>query len=217
MLNEIFVSIQGEGFFCGKKALFIRFQGCNFRCSWCDEPLSLEERAGFSLDKEKVLELLRENNLNHVVLTGGEPLINEYFDEVYSFFKEQDLLIQIETNGSFIKESSLDLFKIKKPYLTISPKAFKNFYVDKKLIYFAKENYENVEIKFVADKFLNKEIFYREEFRFFLEKGRVIIQLLHIKDHFELELGFKILDELYKDGFTNVRLLAQMQKCLGIK
>jgi len=40
-LNEVFVSIEGEGIFAGTKTLFIRFSGCHLRCYWCDTKYSL--------------------------------------------------------------------------------------------------------------------------------------------------------------------------------
>jgi len=99
---EKFLSIDGEGPSSGELATFIRFQGCNLRCSWCDTT--------YSWDKESTLEVLtvneiynyiKETGVTNVTLTGGEPLIQENIDEFLDILnKDDNLKIHIETNGA---------------------------------------------------------------------------------------------------------------------
>ena len=99
---EKFLSIDGEGPSSGELATFIRFQGCNLRCSWCDTT--------YSWDKESTLEVLtvneiynyiKETGVTNVTLTGGEPLIQENIDELLDILnKDDNLKIHIETNGA---------------------------------------------------------------------------------------------------------------------
>lgn len=94
-VNEIFYSIQGEGAFTGTPAVFIRLSGCNLKCDFCDtEHLPYTEMS----EDEIVAEVIKHPT-KHVVITGGEPLLQSSFDLVTKlFFKE--CFIQLETNGT---------------------------------------------------------------------------------------------------------------------
>ena len=68
-INEIFYSLQGEGFHTGTPAVFIRFSGCNLKCPFCD---TLHEEGVMMTDDEIMAEVLRYP-ATMVILTGGEP------------------------------------------------------------------------------------------------------------------------------------------------
>ena len=68
-INEIFYSLQGEGFYTGTAAIFIRFSGCNLKCDFCD---TLHESGEF-LSDEEILQKISLFESKHIVLTGGEP------------------------------------------------------------------------------------------------------------------------------------------------
>ena len=73
---EKFLSIDGEGPTAGELATFIRFQGCNLRCSWCDTTYSFEkESIKEVLSAEEIYEYIKKNKAINDTLTGGEPLI----------------------------------------------------------------------------------------------------------------------------------------------
>lgn len=99
---EKFVSINGEGKRCGQLAIFIRFSGCNLRCSYCDTEWACEKEAfNEQLSKEELYEYIKETKVNNVTITGGEPLWQENIKELLEFLsKDDDLHIEIETNGS---------------------------------------------------------------------------------------------------------------------
>lgn len=99
---EKFVSVDGEGPSSGELATFIRFQGCNLRCSWCDTAYSWnEENISEKLSAEEIYKYIKKNKVRNVTLTGGEPLIQDDIDELLSLLdKDDDLNIHIETNGS---------------------------------------------------------------------------------------------------------------------
>ena len=109
---EKFLSIDGEGPSSGELATFIRFQGCNLRCSWCDTTYSWEKESTCEvLNAKEIYSYIKENKATNVTLTGGEPLIQENIDELLELLDNDDnLKIHIETNGS------VDIEPFKKRY-----------------------------------------------------------------------------------------------------
>lgn len=110
-INEIFYSLQGEGFHTGTPAVFVRFSGCNLRCAFCDT----QHQAGRAMSLEDIVaEINQYPNARMIVLTGGEPslFINEVFVKA---LKTTGKLIAIETNGTRPLPSNLD-------WVTLSPK-----------------------------------------------------------------------------------------------
>jgi len=99
---EKFLSIDGEGPSSGELATFIRFQGCNLRCSWCDTTYSWDkESTSEMLTAEEIYNYIKENGATNVTLTGGEPLIQDNIDKLlYILNSDDSLIIHIETNGT---------------------------------------------------------------------------------------------------------------------
>jgi 7-carboxy-7-deazaguanine synthase len=73
---EIFHSIQGEGIRSGEMSTFIRFAGCNLRCSWCDTPYSWSAEGVREAEKFELEQLAEQVRESSVVLTGGEPMLH---------------------------------------------------------------------------------------------------------------------------------------------
>ena len=100
-VNDIFESISGEagGFPQGTWTTFIRLQGCNLLCSWpCDTPRAQDVHAlCYEMEIPSILKMIRNK---HVLITGGEPLIQ---NETLYLIKELQRCghtVQVETNGS---------------------------------------------------------------------------------------------------------------------
>jgi 7-carboxy-7-deazaguanine synthase len=73
-INEVFVSLQGEGRLAGVPSTFVRVAGCNLRCAWCDSPMTSWRPTGERVDLEAIVQACASGP-RHVVLTGGEPLL----------------------------------------------------------------------------------------------------------------------------------------------
>jgi len=103
---EKFISINGEGLNSGMLTAFIRLQGCNLRCSYCDTMWANIETCEYNYEsKEEILAFVKTEGVNRVTLTGGEPLIASNFNELIKYLLGNDLYVEIETNGSIdIKE-----------------------------------------------------------------------------------------------------------------
>lgn len=74
-VNEIFTSVQGEGVYAGVPAKFIRTQGCNLLCPWCDTKDALDDSGGTEMHVMDVLSELGSCPPDIVVVTGGEPML----------------------------------------------------------------------------------------------------------------------------------------------
>ena len=129
-VSEIFYSIQGEGRYAGQPAIFLRLEGCNLRCVWCDTKYTLVPIHRFSANSvvEELKKLILATNCNHLVLTGGEPLIQEerlnnllsqLVDEVSKLFYR--LFVEVETNTTLFPKYLSRNKKIEVHY-NLSPK-----------------------------------------------------------------------------------------------
>ena len=94
-INEIFYSLQGEGYFAGKPAVFVRFSGCNIRCPFCDT----EHQKGVLMSEDEIIEKILEYPCNHIVFTGGEPTLF-ITEELCEKLHKANKFIQVETNGT---------------------------------------------------------------------------------------------------------------------
>lgn len=109
-INEIFYSLQGEGFHTGTPALFIRFSGCNLKCSFCDT----KHEEGEWMSDEDIVAKAKECPAKMVVLTGGEPSL--WIDEAFvEKLHQVGKYVCIETNGTHPIPDSVD-------WITCSPK-----------------------------------------------------------------------------------------------
>ena len=114
-IAETFVSIQGEGLLVGMPSFFIRTSGCNLRCRWCDTPYTswLPEGGRVSVD-DLVAEALA-GPASHVVVTGGEPLLQREIGELTRALAAAHLHVTVETAGTVDPVFHCDL-------LSVSPK-----------------------------------------------------------------------------------------------
>lgn len=103
-VNDIFNSISGEigEFEQGTWCTFIRLQGCNLRCSWCDTKDSQRARQEMgNIMKMSISGIMRWPSLQkHIIITGGEPLFQDGTTLLASELIKKGHKVQIETNGS---------------------------------------------------------------------------------------------------------------------
>ncbi len=98
---EKFISINGEGTRVGELAVFVRFQGCNLRCSYCDTMWANEADCPYKEETpEEILDYVKESEIKNVTLTGGEPLLQDEIGELIALLLDAGLRVEIETNGS---------------------------------------------------------------------------------------------------------------------
>lgn len=110
-VNEIFYSLQGEGFWTGTPMVFVRLSGCNLACPFCDT----DHRAGRPMTAEELVQAVRaEGPCKRVCLTGGEPLL-QADRELVDALHLAGYKIHLETNGTRPVPEGVD-------WVTLSPK-----------------------------------------------------------------------------------------------
>ncbi len=97
IVNEIFVSIDGEGKTAGMLTTFVRLAGCNLRCAWCDTAYALKKEQGKAMMVEDIVAAV---TTHAVTLTGGEPLEQPAAVELVRQLMEKGIAVNVETNGS---------------------------------------------------------------------------------------------------------------------
>lgn len=109
---ERFISIDGEGPTSGELAAFIRFEGCNLRCTWCDTKYSWDGSCAYEEQSaEEIYQYIKESGARNVTLTGGEPLLQKDILLLLDLLSaDTELRIHIETNGA------MDIGKYKERY-----------------------------------------------------------------------------------------------------
>ncbi len=116
IINEIFYSLQGEGFLAGVPSVFVRLAGCTQRCSWCDTAYAWDEQAGREMTIEEIAEKVKNFNCRHIVITGGEPMLNDRLGELAEALKRQGGHVTIETSGLQYRQ------KLNCNLISVSPK-----------------------------------------------------------------------------------------------
>jgi 7-carboxy-7-deazaguanine synthase len=112
-VNEIFYSLQGEGFLAGAPSVFIRLAGCPLRCQWCDTKYAWDQTAGTNYSIDKIAQTVQQWPSKFVVITGGEPMINLELPQLVKQLKASGKHITIETAGiAFIPDMPCDLMSI---------------------------------------------------------------------------------------------------------
>ncbi len=148
IVNEIFYSLQGEGFLAGLPSTFIRLAGCPLSCSYCDTIYAADYNDGEEMTTDQIISRIKEHPARHVVVTGGEPLLNKDMAErqglrdLLTALKDLEKHITIETAGTkFLPDLPCNL-------MSISPKPPAKDTLDdlRQLI----QNY-NYQLKFVIE------------------------------------------------------------------
>lgn len=109
-VNEIFYSLQGEGFLTGTPAVFVRLSGCNLRCPFCDTDYA----AGREMTETEIVSAVMEHPAQLVVVTGGEPSL-QLTDLLVDALHREGRMVAVETNGTGLLPHGID-------WITLSPK-----------------------------------------------------------------------------------------------
>ena len=112
-INEIFYSLQGEGFWTGTPMVFVRFSGCNLHCPFCDT-----DHGGYrEMSAEEIVAEMRKagGDCRRACVTGGEPSL-QLDEALVEALHGAGFRIHVETNGTRPLPEGVD-------WVTLSPKA----------------------------------------------------------------------------------------------
>ena len=220
-VSEIFTSIQGEGPFLGRKQVFVRFYGCNLDCSYCDTKIKSFKQYDVIQLKREVLRLAKKQRINCISITGGEPLLQSSFLGLFlKELKKKKLTIYLETNGTLAAE-----FKKVIRYIDIISMDIKlpsrksdKFYLKEHLRFLKIGLKKNIFLKVVVTDYTKLADFKRflRNVRPIKKKPLCVIQ----PDSSKMKKVIKKVSEfqrLAEDFFTDVRLIPQMHKFMGVK
>jgi organic radical activating enzyme len=114
---EHFYTIQGEGYFTGNAAYFIRLGGCDVGCIWCDVKESWDADKHPQYELNEIVSWVEKARAKLVVITGGEPLMHD-LTELTAMLKSKGIQTNIETSAAHPMSGSWD-------WVCVSPKKFK--------------------------------------------------------------------------------------------
>jgi 7-carboxy-7-deazaguanine synthase len=100
IVNETFLSIQGESTHAGRLCYFIRLAGCNLDCNYCDTAYARSSDAGSPMSIEHLVSQARLSKVRLVEVTGGEPLTHPHTPALCEALLNEGLEVMVETNGS---------------------------------------------------------------------------------------------------------------------
>ncbi len=114
---ECYSTFQGEGFFTGSPAWFLRLQGCDVGCVWCDVKDSWEMDVSKNKPISELVEIFGEEAIEKIVVTGGEPTLYDLRPLCHALH-EKDYQLHLETAGTNTIMGDFD-------WIVLSPKKFK--------------------------------------------------------------------------------------------
>ena len=185
---ESFYTIQGEGFYQGKAAYFIRLGGCDVGCVWCDVKDSWDAAKHPLVNIDDLLKEVKDTPAEMVVITGGEPLMHD-LTLLTKTLQAAGLATNIETSGSSPLSGSWN-------WICLSPKKFKaplpevvTFANELKIIVFNKTDFKWGE-EFAALVSPDCKLYLQPEW----SKSQVITPLIveFIKDNPKWELSLQL-------------------------
>jgi 7-carboxy-7-deazaguanine synthase len=177
-IAEVFRSIQGEGIWAGTPSVFVRVSGCNLRCFWCDTPYASWSPEGPVMSIDEIIHEVQRlrDGADHVVLTGGEPMMFDAIVPLAIELKKIAMTITVETAGTVYQSLPCDLMSISPKLSNSTPegewadrheKTRTNLPVLSRLV----DDYTH-QIKFVVGDDLSQDLSEIEELLSHLPEGR---------------------------------------------
>ncbi|MDA7950381.1 MAG: 7-carboxy-7-deazaguanine synthase QueE [Pirellulaceae bacterium] len=171
---EIYSSRQGEGRLTGIESTFIRTSGCNLRCWFCDTPYASWQPEGDDLSVDQILDTVDKKAPDHIVITGGEPML---FAEMIPLCHELRLRgkhITIETAGTLYLPLACDL-------MSISPKLASSAPSVTEYPKWNSRHHRNRHVPKVIHQLINQ---YRYQLKFVVDQKSDCLEIEHYLEEF---------------------------------
>ncbi len=121
-IMETFYSIQGEGYYQGHAAFFIRLAGCDVGCVWCDVKESWDAGQHQNKTVDELVTEVKQSQTELVIITGGEPMMYDC-TPLTQALQNAGYKTNLETSGAYPLSGNWD-------WICVSPKKFKAPIVD---------------------------------------------------------------------------------------
>ncbi|HEY2722251.1 MAG TPA: 7-carboxy-7-deazaguanine synthase QueE [Chitinophagaceae bacterium] len=185
---EHFYTLQGEGFYQGRAAYFIRLAGCDVGCVWCDVKESWDMKNHPVMRIEDLIMEIKKTSAQIAVITGGEPLMHD-LTYLTGKLHDNDYKVHLETSGAYPLTGNWDWIclspkKFKEPLVAILPKAN-----ELKVIIFNKSDFEWAET-YASEVSPNCKLYLQPEWEKASRMTPLIIE--YIKAHPQWELSLQI-------------------------
>ena len=196
-INEIFLSLQGEGCHTGVPSIFIRFSGCNLHCGFCDT----DHLQGEWMTDESIIDQVKQFDAAQIVLTGGEPALQTDHEFIKKLKEATRLRIAIETNGTHPLPEGID-------WITVSPKEGMSEYGDASLKVIHADELKVVDV--------NQDLAPYFKLGCVDDKTIMLLQPCYVTDARERELNLhRTINRVLED--PRWRLSLQTHRLLGIR
>ncbi len=183
---EHFYTLQGEGFYQGRAAYFIRLGGCDVGCVWCDVKESWDADKHPKFDVQSLRFEVAKTPAEIIVITGGEPLMHD-LTELTKELQAAGFKTHLETSGAYLLTGNWD-------WICLSPKKFKAplpgilLKADElKVVIFNRSDFEWAE-KYAAQVSSNCKLYLQPEWDKAAQMTPLIIDYIKANPKWELSL-----------------------------
>ena len=207
-VNEIFLSIDGEGYRTGLPVVFIRLYGCNLNCSYCDTRYSCENQEYKEMSLYEVLVEVLNYGVPRVTLTGGEPLIHPGVKDLINSLVANDIEVNIETNGAVDLDEFIEFKYNSKVVFTMDYKCKSSGMEDKMIL----SNLEFLQPKDVI-KFVVSNYNELEKMEYILESSKCKAQA-YVSPVFGAIEPKELVQYVLDNGLNDVKVQVQLHKII---
>ena len=207
-VNEIFLSIDGEGYRTGLPVVFIRLYGCNLNCSYCDTRYSCENQEYKQMSLYEVLVEVLNYGVPRVTLTGGEPLIHPGVKDLINSLVANDIEVNIETNGAVDLDEFIEFKYNSKVVFTMDYKCKSSGMEDKMIL----SNLEFLQPKDVI-KFVVSNYNEMEKMEYILESSKCKAQA-YVSPVFGAIEPKELVEYVLDNGLNDVKVQVQLHKII---
>lgn len=207
-VNEIFLSIDGEGYRTGLPVVFIRLYGCNLNCSYCDTRYSCEQQEYREMSLYDILVQVLSYGVPRVTLTGGEPLIHPGVKDLIVSLVANDIEVNIETNGAVDLDKFIEFKYNSKVVFTMDYKCKSSGMEDKMIL----SNLEFLQPKDVI-KFVVSNYNEMEKMEYILESSKCKAQA-YVSPVFGAIEPKELVEYVLENKLNNVKVQVQLHKII---
>ena len=207
-VNEIFLSIDGEGCRTGLPVVFVRLYGCNLNCSYCDTRYSCEQQEYKEMSLYDILAQVLSYGVPRVTLTGGEPLIHPGVKDLITSLVANDIEVNIETNGAVDLDEFIEFKYNSKVVFTMDYKCKSSGMEDKMILSNLVFLQPKDVIKFVVSNYNEME-----EMEYILEASKCKAQV-YVSPVFGAIEPKELVEYILDNKLNNVKVQVQLHKII---